>query len=218
MIDSVFTDPDLIAAQALTADNNQSELQVSFAESVGIKATNPYLQQLSASTGAQLPVIADVGLQTVGGALGGGLSGGGGIPCFVGETLILMADWVGKPIKDIELRDHVMSFDVEGNLRQGKVVGLWKHLVESYAEISFSDGRKTCATLNHRYWQKGTEFKEIGQAKSVQTLKGKQIIETKVFDIREIRKETIVYNITVSFYHNYIANYDFVSNLKPAPE
>jgi hypothetical protein len=216
VIDNADTDPALIAAQALTAENNQTELNVSYAESFGVKATNPYLQQISVATGgAQSAAIADVAQTTIGGSLGGGLPGH--FPCFVANTLILMSDWSEKKIIDIGLGDYVKSFDRLGNILNAKVIGKWEHLTDELIEVG-SEHSKVTTTPNHRFWI-GDGFQEIQSISDyVFCIESRKIVPSAIKGKISSKGEFVVYNLTVDVTHTYIADRFLVSNLKPADE
>ena len=79
-------------------------------------------------------------------------SGGGGVPpgdrfCFVGDTLVTMADGTYKPIENIEVGDLV--FTQIGNERVKEIV-LPVH--NNIVELSFSNGNSTKNTDDHPYY------------------------------------------------------------------
>ena len=67
--------------------------------------------------------------------------------CFVGDTLITMADGTYKPIEDIEVNDLV--FTQNGNEKVNEVVS---PIHNNIVELSFSNGNSTKNTDDHPYY------------------------------------------------------------------
>lgn len=212
----VSENPYVLTAKMQTAENNQAALLTALDETNGLRATAVIFQAqgLAGQLTAPIPLSVQAASQDViGAALSGGGDGGEVLPCFVGDTLIWMADGTSKMIQDIEVgKDIVKCFDLQGNLFVSKVTDKWIHEVDGYLRVCFDDGRVTDVTPNHRYWMKH-HFQPISEIESVFHYNSEwQVCKTTKKET--VRKPTIVCNITVEKYHTYFANGDAVSNVK----
>lgn len=217
-------DPYVQTQQTLCANNNLTSLNTAVAETDYLRGTSVAIgsQSLNRVVGSPFPSVAAAANATVGAAISGegqqGTSseepGGGGIPCFVANTRISTPTG-DVHIREIQLGDTVWAFDSITGVRIPKrVIGKWEHLVEGYTLVEFNDGHSTGVIDIHRYWTKNGQYKEIKSLDSVWTWKD-EWVETKIVQRTFITGEVIVYNITVLSEHNYIANNDAVSNVKP---
>lgn len=139
--------------------------------------------------------------------------------CFIGATLIRMADWSQMPISTIKLGDYVKAFDKNGQLHDAKVIGLMSHLVEEYLRIDCGDS-STGTTIEHPYWQGGDTFISIGRFEADHVLRYKDGGWQKLkIDFKAvIFEESIVYNLEIQTYRTYMANDDGVHNAKRLDE
>jgi len=158
----------------------------------------------SSATGASSPVLSSI------------VSGVD--PCFIGITLITMADGSYKPIVNIKLGDMVMAFDSTTGIRRPQaVLALHQHLEQSYSLITFDDGHSTGVDIDggHRYWTKPryAPVRDLDYVWHWNAAWVKRQIETW----NPVDGEVILYNLTVANTHNYIANGDAVSNRKRDP-
>lgn len=225
-IQGKFADQDSItlSGQVQTANNNQIGLNAALAEANQLQGTNALLASggLLLQQSAPLPTVGATLLGTVGAALGGvgqqGTAsqepGGGGIPCFASGTPITCIDGV-KSIFEIEVgKDWVKCHDNLGTRINALCIGKWEHWVEESLLVKFRDGRMTHTTANHRYWVDGDRYEPIWNLDWVWHWNEKWV-QVDIIEKVVITKPMLVYNLTVDVYHNYEANGDSVSNLKP---
>lgn len=218
----ISENPYVLTVQRQTADNNQTALNASLAETQGVVASSVTLQSLGLDGGLGGTPVPQGTAAAAQGTVGTALSGAGDTPftppCFTYDTLVLMGDGSKKSIGDVKVgRDSVLAFDREGGIFRAKVIGKWEHLVPEYLEVSFRDGMKTKVTANHRYWVAGDGFAPIGETPVVREWDGREWRTVKVSARRVIRpfQGVFVYNLTVDTFHTYFANGHAVSNLKP---
>jgi hypothetical protein len=206
MRDNFETAPDLIETR-YRARRGQSTLNIE----VGLSERQSYSSESgasgagSAAAGAGATIVSDI---TTG---GGGDSGGRG--CFIGTTRVDMPSG-SKPICDIRVgEDEVLAFD--GARRLPKLVtGKHIHLVDEFLLVEFKDGEVTGATKNHMYWT-GSVYVPIKDLDRVMHWAGGWWRERRIVEKSVVRERALVYNLTVADLHNYCANGDAVSNLKP---
>jgi hypothetical protein len=225
-IQGIFADQNdlVLTGQIQTANNNQSTLNAVMAETDQVRGTSVVLQPTGVlgSPGAPNADVAAAAQGTVGAALAGiGQTGtpseepgGGGLPCFIGATKIDTPTG-DVHIRQIQLGDTVWAFDSITGVRIPKrVVGKYEHLVDEYTLVEFSDGHTTGVVDIHRYWQKNGQYREIKDIDTVWHWDG-EWKEVRVVQRTVVKGEVVVYNMTVKDEHNYIANGDATSNLKP---
>lgn len=217
----------MLTAQVQTSNNNQSALQATITETDQVRASAVIFQPtgLLANPTNDVPNVTTAAQGDIGAALGNvgqegtpaQQPGGGGNPCFIGQTKI------DTPRGDVHIRvirlgDIVWAFDaVTGTRVHRRVIGKWEHLVDGYTLVEFSDGRSTGVMDIHRYWQKNGQYQPVKDIDSVWHWDG-EWKEAKIVQRTVIKGETVVYNLTVENDHNYLANGDAVSNLKPLVE
>lgn len=217
-------DPYVLTGQIQTANNNQSALNASIQENDQVRSTTAALHpsSLTINLTSNVPNVATTLQGTIGAALGsigqeGTPSqepGGGGNPCFIGLTQISTPDGV-KPIRDIHLGEMVLGFNKAGARVPQKVIGKQEHLEQSYLLVEFEDGSSTGTTPGHKYWTR-TEYEAIANLEAVWHWH-KGWVMRRITGKKVMHGEVILYNMTVENTHNYIANGDAVSNLKPEP-
>lgn len=212
----------VLTGQIQTSNNNQASLNAILTETDTVRGTNVVLQPggLVATLANPVPDAITAVQGTVGAALGNiGQAGtpsqepgGGGNPCFTGSTLISTPNG-DRPISDIMPGEIVWGFnDRLGDRCEQKITDKWIHLVDRYTLIEFENGA-TGVTDNHKYWIKDgyvpiSDLDAVWHWDDVWAPR-------KIITRRTIHAPTLVYNITVENTHNYIANGDAVSNLKP---
>lgn len=207
----------------LTANNNQSALNATIAETDQVRASAVIFQPtgLLASPTNDLPNVTTAAQGDLGAALGSvGQEGtpalepgGGGNPCFIGVTRI--ATPVGDVhIGDLELGTKVWGFDENGERIPQRVIAKHAHIVQSYLLVEFADGRATGVTPNHKYWTKDG-YAPISELDFVWHWSHNAWIKCLIARMRQITGEVIVYNLSVEGTRNYLANGDAVSNVKP---
>lgn len=89
--------------------------------------------------------------------------------CLIGETRILMADWLHKPIKDVKIGDSVVGWHLRKGsryLKPSKVVNIGAYPLQKVFRYSFKDGSYVISTKDHRWWKgphgSGDEYKKLG--------------------------------------------------------
>lgn len=219
-----FTDesPNIISAQIITANTTvKTDLNTIIAEADQIRGTNVYLlsQQVGqAGNDAGASAVSQTASQAIGEAQTFGEIGGGGQPCSIAVSRIEMADGGWKYIRNIRLKDEVVSFNpFTGELTTGIVTDLFQHLVQEYCLIEFEDGHTTGIDAKgvHRYWMQKGQYKSIADLDRVIHWDGQGWMPRGIVNRTIIKGETVVYNFTVAGHHNYLLNKDAVSNLKP---
>lgn len=216
----------VVTGQIISSNNNQSSLNAALAETNQIRGSNVILQPtgLLASSANIVPNITTTVQGTIGAALSGQgqagtpseQPGGGGIPCFIGVTMIKLPHNGSKYIRDVKIDDWVQSFDPDtGELKEGQVSDTFQHRRGGYRLVEFDGGRTTGvdAAGQHKYWTR-PDFASIADLPQVFHWSNGWHTQ-KIVGTRLIKESVIVYNFTVDKWHNYIANGDAVSNLKP---
>ena len=130
--------------------------------------------------------------------------GGGGKGCFIGHTLIDMADGSYKYLKNIIIGDMVKSFDETGQLSANKVTDIFFHPDQEVIWI-FCYGDKICATPNHWALTENNTFKELKDFKIGEPLVLANNEKRPITSINAPHRED-VYNITVENDHTFFAN------------
>lgn len=158
-----------------------------------------------------------------GGDPGGG--GGGGGVCFVGDTLVTMADGSQKPIKYVQKGDRVMCFYYDEGRGEDVVVtevvdDVYVHDEHEYFRYRFSDGNQIGVTPEHPLYVRNGAFKIAGSARLLDQFKGLDMQSRSLKDNRLVRAAWVaepvpVYNLNVRFFHTYFANGIAVHNRKP---
>ena len=89
--------------------------------------------------------------------------------CLVADTLILMADWSHKEIKDVCVGDVVVGWKLENGkryLRKSRVLGCGVHQRQKVLKYNMECGRSVICTPDHKWWRGphggGEEYREIG--------------------------------------------------------
>jgi hypothetical protein len=214
----------VLSGQVQTSNNNQISLNAAIAETDQLRGSSVVFQPvgLLATTPNLVPNVTSTLLGTIGAALSGqgqvGTAsqepGGGGIPCFASGTPITCVDGV-KSIFEIEVgKDWVKCHDNLGTRINALCIGKWEHWVEESLLVKFRDGRMTHTTANHRYWVEGDKYEPVWNLDWVWHWNEKWV-QVDIIEKVVITKPMLVYNLTVDVYHNYEANGDSVSNLKP---
>lgn len=120
--------------------------------------------------------------------------------CFVGSTLVLLANGDEKPISEIALEDKVMAFNRLGALEPREVTDLYVHGKRRVLNV---DG--TLVTPEHPYLMPDGSFRPIGELSS-----GDMVVQAdgSLKTIERIEEEPglhTVYNFTVEGLHTYVA-------------
>lgn len=220
----------VVTAMSLAANNNLTAANVAITDANHLQGSNVTFQPsgLLATINAPIPSVAQAVQGTVGAALAGigqqGTAseqpGGGGIPCFIGISNVRRPNNGQTFIRDIELKDSVVSFNsFSGDLVEGMVTDKFIHLVDEWMLVEFADGHSTGVDKdgNHKYWTQNGLYVPIRDLEIVHHWDSgwKQ---RRVKERRVIKSEMVIYNLTVKSegnFHNFLANNDAVSNLKP---
>jgi hypothetical protein len=76
--------------------------------------------------------------------------------CTIGSTRILMADWSHKPIKDVQVGDEVIGWELEGSKRwliPAKVIDRGSHAGQPVNKYTFHNERSVTCTPDHKWWR-----------------------------------------------------------------
>jgi hypothetical protein len=140
-----------------------------------------------------------------------GNQAGGGGGCFLGGTLILMADNSTKPIEQVKEGDEVIEFDEKTfTFHGGKVTKLFSHQADRY--MMFNNTLRI--TDNHPVFLKG-KWVEAGTLKKGDLLLGENKKPIAVESIKLGKASVDVFNLEVEPYHSYIAGGIVVHNKGP---
>lgn len=226
-LDGKFSDqnPFVLSAQLITARTTvKTDLNTILTENDQIRATNTFLITQNAGNsnagGGIGSAVAQTAIGTVGAAQTGGEIGSGGQPCHNSVTRIEMPDNGWKYIADIAINDKVVCFDpISGMLDIGLVVATFQHLVPRYQLIEFEGGATTGVDADgtHKYWTGAGGYEPISDLEFVWHWDDCWV-QRKIVNRRIVEEETILYNFTVSNWHNYLANHNASSNSKEPPE
>lgn len=148
-----------------------------------------------------------------GGTVNNGGGGGGG-GCFVGGTMVMMADGFLQKIETVRVGDVVISFDTRTEtIVKAKVVETFEH-PEGYTYLLIND--HLGVTPDHLMYSNG-DWKPAGGISIGEYLldSDKQLV--RVDSIRQIEERVTVYNLhTDDETHNYFAGGVLVHNAKRA--
>jgi hypothetical protein len=204
MLESPYTDPDFIRG-LYESPANEVLLAEYLLQTGGL--------QLGFGAAGGGSVLAVTEIQAT------GASTGGGNPCFLGKTMILMADGDSKTIRDVMPGDYVLAFDNRGNIHKAKVLRHFIHGATERVDVRFADGRVTGTNATHPYWAGEDLFIPIGKFKGpALTYVDREWVESKIVSKRTVKpqKPFLLYNLEIEEFQTYIANGDGVHNVKPA--
>lgn len=197
MIDDFYTNPDIIFTQY----------------QFGFASINEAEQEALGSAGG-----ATAGAASFSGPSSGG---GPGIPvgCFIGETLVMMADRSEMRIDRIRPGHMVTAFDSNGILWPAKVLNVFPKKVFAVDTLYFENACPVTGTEIHPFWQKGRKFAPAHSIKYSVTYGDAGWGDSPVTERRTLHFEegVWVYNLEVAVYRTYIAGGHGVHNRKDAP-
>ena len=131
-------------------------------------------------------------------------------PCFVPGTMVLMADGSTKPIEDVEAGEHVWAAnplnDREAGGASSTVVHVMKNFTERVitVEIAGSDGPATIeATGEHPFWVVGIGWVAADALAPGDHLLDSNGVPVDVLRVKQERRESETYNLTVADVHTY---------------
>jgi hypothetical protein len=149
------------------------------------------------------------GLGAIGMALHGllmvhGVGGGGIVPCFAADTLVLMADGSAKRIADIQPGDAVVSYDTaEGRRVEGTVSGTGNGRADYYYLVN--GGLKV--TPPHPFYVVDKGWTKVADLRPGDVILGADGPVT-IVSIERIEEGQAICNISVSGYGNYFVSGD----------
>lgn len=162
---------------------------------------------------------------TGGGSTGGGSTGGGSsstdkkATCFAKGSRIMTPNGF-KSIESIEIGERVITFDMDLNLYERKVVRTYIHDKNESSDIYkyvFSDGTELNVTENHPFLTSQMEFVHIGDLNIGDRVMTKDKNTVEILSKEFVGNDT-VYNIEVDEFNAYIVENICVHNLtKTAP-
>ena len=131
--------------------------------------------------------------------------------CFTEETLIETEDGY-KEIKDIEVGDKVLSYNVETKQQEYKeVVQVFEHEVKELIHV-YTEEEIVHTTENHPFYVEGsgwTPASELKENDILYTSDGRKVIVTKV-EREQFEQSIKVYNFEVKDYHTYYVGEEHV--------
>jgi len=130
----------------------------------------------------------------------------GEFPCFVPDTLILMADGSQKPIKDLLVSDEVITFDGKTDV----VKRIHRKISDHIREIWYTDEngqtKKIQTTDDHLFWVRDKGWMPSRKIMIGDTLLAINKEAWKVTRNERFKGKYSVYNFDVTFYRSYFAN------------
>jgi hypothetical protein len=227
----IENDPYLQTAISLTADNNQSDLNVIVREYDAIKATTVVFQSqgLTGAVATPAATVSSVAQQTIGAALGGIDQPRGGGGCFTGTSVVTLHDGTYIPFVELHKRRReglaARSYDEDGRIVPGIIWDVTRRKVYDYVRATFSDDSISELMGEHRFYIPSDNYIPI------KYLLGKEVVREDgewltVTNLEPIKapEGVYVYNLAIkdllnkTEIHNYCADRKRVHNLKPAPE
>ena len=138
---------------------------------------------------------------------GGGEDGGGEGPgCFIGDTPVLMADGLTKPIRSIGPGDRVMARDEKtGATGAGAVVRTFRHSVAETLILRLESGEMVETTAVHRFAGLKGRFVGAGELRpgdSLSTHNGNEQ-GVRVISIEPRSAPATVYNLSVEQFQTF---------------
>jgi hypothetical protein len=76
--------------------------------------------------------------------------------CTIGETRILMGDFTHKPIRDVQIGEEVVGWEMREGKRylvRSRVVNAGVHAQQPVVRFGFDNGRTVTCTRDHRWWK-----------------------------------------------------------------
>ncbi len=227
-----FSDQDsyIQELQTLSANNNQAELNATLAENDYLRAKSAFFAQQSVTRNiaSPFPNVSVAAANTVGAALGGigqqgtpsEEPGGGGNPCFLGETLFTLFDGSVIEFEALyKLKDtykHARSFDENNQLVCGEIEDVFKNTVYEYMNVTFDDGSTSDVVGEHRYYVPANNYVAIKYLLD-KCVENEVCLPVRVESLEriEVPEGIDVYNAHIKTYQNYCADRKRVHNLKP---
>ena len=156
---------------------------------------------------------------------GSGGSGGGDAPCFIGLTKFKFFDeseinfeqlynsrslFIERPYA------FAKSFDENGQPQKAIIEDVFRHWVQEYLEVRFSDSTSSGVTKEHPYFTENGEYVAIGNLKTGDKIfdDKNNLIEITAINQIEIPEGIYVYNARIRKYKNYVADGKRVHNTK----
>lgn len=129
--------------------------------------------------------------------------------CFLGETMILLADGSSKRIDQMVPGDRVLSYDQSGTVMSSTVGQVFIHQVDEYLDLITSTGR-VGVTANHPFYAGANfgaststpGFQPIGhfaKSSNIYAYTGESVLsQTEIVSADRIRADVVVYNLHIS--------------------
>ena len=137
--------------------------------------------------------------------------------CLLPDTLVLLSDFSVKKIQEIKKGETLIGFNEQNsNYEPVKVLNVFSHYTDSYYIIELENNKNLKITGNHLVFTNNS-YKKVEDLKKrdrLLTIEGWQIIK----NIWVVKEKTRVYNLEVSFPHNYFGNGILVHNKQAPPE
>ncbi|MHA1505741.1 MAG: DEAD/DEAH box helicase [Candidatus Asgardarchaeia archaeon] len=135
--------------------------------------------------------------------------------CFPSGTLIRYSDGSERDIEDVEVGDHLLSYDLERReFRSAVVLKKFSRFVEEIIKIETNDGSFILTTPEHPFMTESSwkEAREILLGEDVYLIKGNEIRPFKVVKLSRMRGKFLVYNLSLEYPNVFFANGFLVHN------
>ena len=141
------------------------------------------------------------------------------IVCFTAGTKITMWGGSTKNIEEVLIDDLVETYNEStGEIEQGKVEKISKHLTESIIKLTFDDGNIINTTNEHPFYVEGKNWVAASKLIIGDVCKKGKNEKSIITSIEVIYETTIVYNLlSVAPNHNFYANSILVHNKVGTP-
>ncbi|MCD6381200.1 MAG: DEAD/DEAH box helicase, partial [Candidatus Odinarchaeota archaeon] len=135
--------------------------------------------------------------------------------CFPQGTLIMYADGSEGDIKDVNVGDHLLSYDIEQKeFRNVTVLKKFSRFVKELINIETDDGSLITTTPEHPFMT-SSSWKNAGEitlGESVYLLKGGEVRPFKVVKKYRVKGRFLVYNLSLEDPNVFFANKFLVHN------
>ncbi|MHA1626827.1 MAG: helix-hairpin-helix domain-containing protein, partial [Candidatus Asgardarchaeia archaeon] len=135
--------------------------------------------------------------------------------CFPQGTLVMYHDGTERDIKDVNVGDHLLSYDIERKeFRSTTVLKKFSRFVGEVINIKTDDGSSITTTLEHPFMT-SSSWKDAGEitlGEDVYLLKDGEVRPFKVIKKSRVRGKFLVYNLSLDDPNVFFANKFLVHN------
>lgn len=153
--------------------------------------------------------------------------------CFIGSTLVTLADYTQVRIDSLKVGDEVLSYNEEtGEVLTSKILALASPTKKDIVKFTLGDGTEIEAARNHPFWVVGKGWSsyapdvtmrdhelEVAQLEEGDILLTQEGLEVEISTmyLDENREYETVYNISLDNHYTYYANSILVHNKTVPP-